>query len=60
MQAIAVRKEQEYRLQAALHGIKLKTPVLSRGVPPTGKSLDAQLRAGMAKGLPIKFGKRKK
>jgi len=55
-----IRKEREYELQAALHGVKLKTSGRLRKVPSTGAGVDAQLRAGVAKGLPIKFGKRKK
>jgi len=56
--ALAIRKKREYELQAALHGVKLKSSMPSQGIPPTGANVDAQLRAGMAKGLPIKFGKR--
>jgi len=57
---MAIRKQQEIELQAAMHGIPMKKRIISR---PTGSStadLDRQLAEGIAKGLPIKIVRRKK
>ncbi|GAH88573.1 unnamed protein product [marine sediment metagenome] len=57
---MAIRKQQEMELQAALHGAPIKK---QRILPPTespAADLDRQLREGIVKGLPIKIVKRKK
>jgi len=60
MKATAARKEQEYRLQAVLHGVKLKKSGITSaaGEKVTSQDMIKQLRMGQAKGLPIKFGKK--
>lgn len=51
------RKRQDMKLEAALHGIKLKGTT-HRPIRPT-TNLDRQLAAGIAKGYRIKTGGRK-
>jgi len=53
------RKRQEMELEAALHGIKLKTPLSrSRSSPTKGTNLKRQLAMGAAKGYRIRTGVR--
>jgi len=57
---MAIRKQQEMELQAALHGAPIKKQRISRLGERPGADLDRQLQEGIAKGLPIKIVKRKK
>jgi len=60
---MAIRKQQEIELQAAMHGIPMKKRIAPRPMGATVSStadLDRQLAEGIAKGLPIKIVRRKK
>jgi len=57
---MAIRKQQEMELQAALHGAPIKKQRISRPGERPGADLNRQLQEGIAKGLPIKIVRRKK
>lgn len=57
---MAVRKQQEIELQAAVHGIPIKKQKIPRPGGSSTADLDRQLDEGIAKGLPIKIVKRKR
>lgn len=57
---MAIRKQQEMELQAALHGAPIKKQRTLRPAESPAADLDRQLQEGIAKGLPIKIVRRKK
>jgi len=57
---MAVRKQQEVELQAAIHGIPIKKQKIFHHGKSSTADLNRQLQEGIAKGLPIKIIKRKK